>query len=72
MPSSAAFQSQAGLETMLQSLSSELKGLNVRKYPSFASSCLDMDSYAELKERLLSLQASYRTKLDLDDPSDSD
>lgn len=57
---------------MVSGLSAELQRLDVRRLPAYASSCLDADSYAELKERLLVLAECYRTEPDLEAPSDSD
>ena len=72
MPTGAAFVSQSGIGDMLSALSSELKRLNISKFPSFASTCLDSTSYAELKERLVCMEEHYRTELQLDESSDSD
>ena len=57
---------------MLSCLSSQLKGLDVRRYPAYSSTCLDVDSYTELKERLVSLATCYRTQPDLEESTDSD
>ena len=70
-PASASFQSQSGIGDMLSALSSELKRLDVRKMAAFASTCLDSDSYRELKEKLVSMEKCYRTELDVDDSPDS-
>lgn len=72
VPCCASFQSVSGVGEMVSALSSELQRLDVRTVPSFASTCLDGDSYMELKHRLVSLGKCYATKPDLDDTSDSD
>lgn len=71
-PCSAAFLSQSGVGDMVTALSSELKRLDIKKMPSYATTCLDCDSYAELQERLVAMAGCYRTKPNLDEPSDSD
>lgn len=50
----------------------ELKRLDIRKVPSFAETCLDGDTYAEVKDRLVSLGECYRTQRKTDEESDSD
>lgn len=70
--SSASFLSQSGVGDLLSGLSSELKKLDVRNLPVYASTCLDCDSYSELKDRLVAMAECYRTKPNLDDTSDSD
>ena len=57
---------------MMESLSTELKRLDVRLVPSFAESSLNIDSYGEMKERLLSLEDCYRTTRQSNETSDSD
>ena len=57
---------------MMESLSTELKRLDVRLVPSFAESSLSVDDYSELKERLVALGECYQVSRPLTDASDSD
>ena len=57
---------------MLSALSTELEGLDVRKVPAFASTCLDADSYTDVKDSLVTMEGCYATQLNLDESTDSD
>jgi len=57
---------------MMESLSAELKTLDVRLVPSFADSSLSTDDYSEMKERLVALTDHYQDSRPLTDTSDSD
>ncbi len=56
----------------MESLTTELKKLDVRLVPSFAESSLNKDSYRELLERLQSLGDCYHNTRPLNESSDSD
>lgn len=57
---------------MFSALSVELERLDVKKVPVFASTCLDADSYTDLKDSLVTMEGCYATQLNLDDSTDSD
>ena len=58
---SASLCSQSGVWQLLTSLLSELKSTAVRRFPAYASTCLDPDSLSELLHSLAALAKSYQT-----------
>ena len=66
-----SFQSDSGVGELVAALTANLGTVNIRKHPSFVSTCLEPDNYAELMHRLKTLMECYRTS-SLEEDTDSD
>lgn len=72
VPMCASLSSQSGVQQLLRSLLTKLKSTNVRRFPAYASSCLDQDSLSELLHSLATMADNYQTESCPEEDSDSD
>lgn len=66
-----SLQSDSGIGELLAALTTNLNAVNIRKHPSFMSTCLEPDNHSELMHRLKMLTDCYRTS-SLEEDTDSD
>lgn len=72
VPMCASLSSQSGVWQLLTTLLSKLKSTDVRRFPVYASSCLDQDSLSELLHSLATMADNYQTESCPEEDSDSD
>lgn len=66
-----SLQSDSGVGELVTALTTNFNTVNIRKHPSFMSTCLELDNHAELMHRLKTLTECYRTS-SLEEDTDSD
>lgn len=72
VPMCASLSSQSGVQQLLTTLLTKLKSTNVRRFPAYASSCLDQDTLSELLHSLATMADNYQTESCPEENSDSD
>ena len=67
----SSLHSDSGVGELVAALTDNFTSVNIRRHPSFTSTCLETDNYTELLHRLKSLKECYRTS-SCDSEGDSD
>ena len=66
-----SLRSDSRVGNLVAALTANLTAVDIRKHPSFMSTFLEPDNYAELIHRLRTLTECYRTR-DCEEDTDSD